>query len=99
MTQKKSKIGLLAVIGPGILVAATGVGAADLATASFTGIKLGVAILWAAVVGAFLKFVLNEGLARWQMATGDTLLEGCFRHMGRPFQVLFLIYLVFLKRL
>jgi len=85
---------LLALIGPGILVAATGVGAGDLATASLTGINLGVAILWAAVVGAFVKFVLNEGLARWQMATGNTLLEGCVRHMGRPFQVLFLIYLI-----
>jgi len=95
MKQKKSKIGLLALIGPGILVAATGVGAGDLATASLTGINLGVAILWAAVVGAFVKFVLNEGLARWQMATGDTLLEGCVLHMGRPFQVLFLIYLIF----
>lgn len=95
MNQKKSKFGLLALIGPGILVAATGVGAGDLATASLTGINLGVAILWAAVVGAFVKFVLNEGLARWQMATGDTLLEGCVRYMGRPFQVLFLIYLVF----
>ena len=55
---------LLAIIGQGILVAATGVGAGDLATGAFTGSQLGVAILWAVVVGAALKYVLNEGLAR-----------------------------------
>ncbi len=77
---------LLALVGPGILVAATGVGAGDLAIASFTGSMLGLTILWAVLLGAFLKFVLNEGLARWQLATGDTLLEGCVEHFGKPVQ-------------
>ena len=85
---------LLAVVGPGILVAATGVGAGDLATASFTGSALGLAVLWAVVLGAFLKFVLNEGLARWQLATGETLLEGAVDRFGRPVQWIFLGYLV-----
>ena len=43
---------LLAVIGPGILVAATGVGAGDLATGALAGGKLGVAVLWAVLIGA-----------------------------------------------
>ena len=89
MTKKKN---LLSIIGPGILIAATGVGAGDLATATFTGTKLGVAILWAVVVGAFFKFVLNEGLTRWQLATGNTLLEGAMNHLGRPAQYSFLAY-------
>ena len=86
---------ILVIIGPGILVAATGVGAGDLATGALTGNKLGLAVLWAVVIGAFLKFVVNEGLTRWQLATGDTLLEGCVAHIGRPFQWIFLIYLLF----
>lgn len=84
---------LLRLLGPGILVAATGVGAGDLATASFAGSQLGTAILWAAVLGAFLKYVLNEGLARWQLATGDTLLEGAVLRFGRVVGWLFLPYL------
>jgi Mn2+/Fe2+ NRAMP family transporter len=84
--------GLLGVIGPGLLVAATGVGAGDLATAAFTASRLGVAVLWAVVLGAFLKFVVNEGLARWQLATGETLLEGALRRLGRPAQVIFGAY-------
>ena len=84
----------LQLIGPGMLVAATGVGAGDLAAAAFTGSILGLTVLWAVLVGAFLKFVLNEGLTRWQLATGTTLLEGCARHLGRPVLWLFLGYLL-----
>jgi len=85
---------LVALLSPGLLVAATGVGAGDLATAAFTGSRLGVAVLWAVVLGAFLKYVVNEGLARWQLATGETLLEGALRRLGRPAQVVFGAYFV-----
>ena len=94
MNNKKQSAGLWAVLGPGLLVAATGIGAGDLATASFTGSILGTAVLWAAVVGAFMKYVVTEGLARWQLATGDTLLEGVVRRIGRPVGWLFLPYLI-----
>ena len=85
---------LLALVSPGLLVAATGVGAGDLATAAFTGSRLGVAVLWAVLLGASLKFLLNEGLARWQLATGETLLEGALRRLGRPAHLVFGAYLL-----
>lgn len=85
----------LALIGPGILVAATGVGAGDLATAAFAGSQLGLAILWAVVVGALVKFVLNEQLARWQLATGTTILEGMVQKLGPLVWALFGAYLFF----
>ena len=91
--SSEPKKNLLAVLGPGILVAATGVGAGDLATAALAGTKLGVAILWAVVIGAFVKFVLNEGLTRWQLVTGETLVEGAMSRLGRPAQYIFLVYL------
>ncbi len=78
----------------GLLVAATGVGAGDLLTASLTGSRTGLVLLWAALAGALLKWVLNEGLARWQMATGQTLLEGWVGHLGRWIQWAFLFYLL-----
>jgi Mn2+/Fe2+ NRAMP family transporter len=84
----------LRLIGPGLLVAATGVGAGDLATGAFSGGQLGLAVLWAVIVGAFLKFVLTEGLARWQIATGETLLEGAVRRLGPVVKFGFGIYLV-----
>lgn len=75
-------------------MAATGVGAGDLATASIAGARLGPTVLWAVLLGAFLKFVLNEGLARWQLATGETLVEGAVGRLGRGVSVLFLGYLL-----
>jgi Mn2+/Fe2+ NRAMP family transporter len=85
---------LLKYIGPGLVIAATGVGAGDLAGGAFAGSKLGVAILWAVVLGAFFKYVINEGLARYQLATGSTLLEGLFSKFGKPVEIFFLIYLL-----
>jgi len=89
------KKNLFLIFGPGILIAATGVGAGDLATAAFTGAKLGLAVLWAVILGAFFKYVLNEGLTRWQLVTGLTLLEGVRFHLGRFAIYIFLLYFLF----
>ncbi len=88
------RLQLFAILGPGLLVAATGIGAGDLATAAFTGSRVGTAVLWAVVLGAFLKFVLNEGLARWQLATGQTLLEGAVSKFGSVVAAVFGPYFV-----
>lgn len=92
MTQRSSPLPWFAVVAPGILVAATGVGAGDLLTASLGGSNVGVILIWAAVIGALLKWTLNEGIARWQMATGATLLEGWSARLGGWVQWLFLAY-------
>ena len=85
----------LSIVGPGLLVAATGIGAGDLATASFAGSALGTAVLWAVAVGALMKFSVTEGLARWQLATDTTLMEGVVDRLGAIFGWVFLAYLVF----
>jgi Mn2+/Fe2+ NRAMP family transporter len=77
-----------------MLVAATGVGAGDLLTASLAGSRFGLTLLWAAWVGALLKWFLNEGVARWQMATGTTLIEGLVARLGPWLQWGFGAYLV-----
>src|SRR5262245_1124674 len=92
--KDNSKTSWLGIVAPGILVAATGVGAGDLLTASIAGSKVGIAILWAAPLGCVLKWTLNEGLARWQMATDTTLLEGWVTRLGRWIQWVFLAYFV-----
>ncbi|HLU49914.1 MAG TPA: Nramp family divalent metal transporter, partial [Planctomycetota bacterium] len=81
-------------IAPGLLLAATGVGVGDLAGAGFAGKELGLAVLWAVAFGALLKFGLTEGIARWQLATGSSLVQGVARHVGRGALWTFLVYLV-----
>ena len=82
----------LSTLGPGLLVAATGVGAGDLITASLAGSEVGTIVVWAAVLGGVLKWTLNEGIARWQMATGTTLLEGWILRLHPMVQWTFLVY-------
>ena len=91
---KTKRPGLLSIIGPGILIAATGVGAGDLTSAGFSGSQLGYAVLWAVLVGSFFKYVITEGLARWQLVTGTTLLEGMAKNMGKWSGWLFLPYFI-----
>jgi len=92
--SSKPKPSMFMVLGPGLLLAATGVGGGDLATASFVGSELGTAVLWAIAVGVFMKFVVTEGLARWQLATGETFIEGAVKRLGPIVVWLFLPYLL-----
>jgi Mn2+/Fe2+ NRAMP family transporter len=88
----KPKLSFLAILGPGLLLAATGIGGGDLTTATFVGGMLGTSVLWAVALGAFMKFVITEGLARWQLATGQTLIEGVVHRAGPVVIWIFLPY-------
>lgn len=81
-------------IGPAILLTATSVGAGDILTGSLAGAEGGTAVLWAVPAGVVLKWTLTEGIARWQMATGETLIEGWVTRLGRWIQWVFLAYLL-----
>jgi Mn2+/Fe2+ NRAMP family transporter len=69
-------------IGPGLVVAATGVGAADMVATLVAGSRYGYALLWAVILGVILKIILVEGAGRYTLATGRTIFEG-WRLLGR----------------
>ena len=75
-------------------MATSGIGASDIITATVGGATHGLTLLWALGLGAFFKFVLSEGLARFQLATGLTALEGWSRYLPRWVMGLFAVYLV-----
>ncbi|MFD7286043.1 Nramp family divalent metal transporter [Streptomyces sp. NPDC059863] len=80
-------------IGPGIVVAATGVGAGDLVATLIAGSKFGYTLMWAAVIGCVVKISLAEAAGRWHLATGRTLFEG-WRSLGRWTTVYFAVYVL-----
>lgn len=82
----------VSITGPGLAVAATGLGAGDIATGTLAGSQLGTAVLWAVILGVVFKYTLNEGLARYQLDTGKTLLEGILPRMGNALRLLFFAY-------
>lgn len=69
-------------IGPGIVVAGTGVGAGDLVATLSAGASFGYALLWAVVVGTIFKIALVEGAGRYVLASGQTIFHG-WRSLGR----------------
>src|SRR4051812_26139407 len=86
---------LAKLIGPGLIVAAAGIGAGDMVASTMGGAAYGVVILWAVALAAFLKCFLNEGIARWQLATDTTAIEGWCLQMPWWVRAYFAVYLVF----
>ncbi|MCF2125961.1 Nramp family divalent metal transporter [Strepomyces sp. STD 3.1] len=80
-------------IGPGIVVAATGVGAGDLVATLIAGSNFGYTLLWAAVIGCLVKISLAEACGRWHLSTGTTVFEG-WASLGRWTTWFFAIYAV-----
>lgn len=81
------------IIGPGLVVAATGIGAADLVATLVAGSKYGYLLMWAVVVGVIMKIVLVEGAGRYTLATGRTIFEG-WRSLGRWTSIYFGPYIM-----
>ena len=70
------------IVGPGLVVAAPGVGAADMVATQAAGSRYGYGLLWALILGVILKIILVEGAGRYTLATGFTIFEG-WRKLGR----------------
>lgn len=85
---------LLRAIGPGLVLAAAGIGAGDVVVASVTGIRTGTTLLWGIAFTVALKFVLTEALARWQLATGETIVRAWVTRLPRWVSLVFGAYLL-----
>lgn len=88
------RLSRLSLLGPGLVMAAAGVGAGDIIASSLAGAKFGTVLLWAVIFGAILKYVLNEGLIRWQTATGQTMIHAWNHQFGNWVSHAFLGYLI-----
>ena len=54
----------------------------------------GLQLLWVVALAAFLKCFLNEGIARWHLATGTTAIEAWTIYLPWWVRVYFAVYLV-----
>jgi len=81
-------------IGPGLLLAATGIGVGDMVSSTIAGAEYGLTLVWALGAGVVLKFAITEGAARWQLATGVTLIQGWRDHLPRAAVLAFFVYFV-----
>jgi len=81
-------------IGPGLLLAATGIGVGDMVSSTIAGAEYGLTLIWALAAGVILKFAITEGAARWQLGTGNTLMEGWRDHLPRAAVLAFFLYFI-----
>lgn len=80
-------------LGPGLIAAATGVGAGDLIATLAAGSAYGYTLFWAVVLGVLVKIALGEGVGCYHLATRGTILRG-WRSLGRWTSVYFGLYVV-----
>ena len=50
---------------------------------TIAGAEYGITLVWALAAGVVVKMAITEGGARWQLATGTTLVEGWRNHLPR----------------
>ena len=80
-------------VGPGVMAAATGVGAGDLVATLVAGARYGYLLFWAVVLGTVFKLVLGEAVGRWHLAARRTMLSG-WRTLGMWATTYFGAYIV-----
>jgi len=77
MTIKKPPVGLavLMLVGPAFIWAAEYIGSGEVILATRTGAILGNTILWAVVIGIFLKFWIGMCGGRYTVCTGEGMID------------------------
>ena len=77
ITIKKAPVGLavFALVGPSMVWAAEYIGSGEVILATRTGAILGTTVLWAIVLGIFLKFWIGMSGARYTVCTGEGMID------------------------
>jgi len=73
------------VIGPGIVAAGVGLGSGEFVIFPYIASQIGLAFLWAAILGVLVQYFLNTEIERYTLATGESVLTGfsrLWRHWG-----------------
>jgi hypothetical protein len=79
-----------ALAGPGAVLVGLSIGAGEIIIWPTTIAKHGAGMAWAAVVGVFLQLWINFEVARWTVATGETVYTG-FVRVWRGFAPTFIL--------
>jgi hypothetical protein len=64
------------VLGPSVILAGIGVGSGEYIIWPFIAANVGVAMLWAALVGVTLQYFLNMEIERYTFVTGEIAVVG-----------------------
>ena len=63
-------------------------------SSTIAGAEYGLTLVWALAAGVVVKFAVTEGAARWQLATGHTLVQGWRDNLPRIAVLGFFLYFI-----
>ena len=70
-------------IGPSFILLGLGLGSGELILWPYLSSNFGMGIIWAAVLGITFQFFLNMEIARYTLATGESIFVGLTRKFGK----------------
>ena len=70
-------------IGPGIVLVGVGIASGEYILYPYIASQVGLAFLWAALVGLLTQFFINMEVERYTLATGETAVTG-FQRLWKP---------------
>lgn len=76
-------LAIFAIVGPSLIWCAEYIGSGEVILATRTGAILGTGVLWAVVVGIFLKYWIGLSGARYTVCTGEAMID-MFDRMPGP---------------
>ncbi|MFP4620518.1 MAG: Nramp family divalent metal transporter [Bacteroidales bacterium] len=68
-------LAIIAIVGPSIVWAAEYIGSGEVILATRTGAILGTSVIWAVVLGMFLKYWIGMSGARYTVCTGEGMID------------------------
>ena len=87
-------LALLTMLGPSIVWCAEFIGSGEVILATRNGAILGIGILWAVVIGVFLKFWIGMSGARYTVCTGEGMIDMFARIPGPRHWVVWIVLIV-----
>jgi Mn2+/Fe2+ NRAMP family transporter len=78
------------VIGPGVILAAAGIGSGEYVLWPYISQQVGLGFLWAALFGSIMMFFIATECVRYTLATGETAITG-FTRLWKPWWIGFII--------
>lgn len=87
-------LAIFALVGPSIVWCAEYIGSGEVILATRTGAILGTSVLWAVVVGIFLKYWIGMSGARYTVCTGEGMIDMFDRIPGPSHWVVWIVLFV-----
>ena len=94
VSKPPAGLAVFALVGPSFVWAAEYIGSGEVVIASRTGAILGTAVLWAVIVGVFLKFWIGISGARYTVCTGEAMMDMFDRIPGPRHWVVWVVLVV-----